>query len=114
MFGPFSESVGEILQVVGRGFLLLNWARGSFPHKNIMCNFISHLLISAAISVLDELQTHLSEQGRSLFSEAVENLPAKFTPSCVCVLSNLTSGIRAGSPLKANTLRDPIFGGRTA
>ena len=40
VFSPFSESVGEILQEVGRGFLLLTWARGSFPRKNMVSSLL--------------------------------------------------------------------------
>ena len=40
MFSLISESVGEILQEVGRDFLLLNWVRGSFSRKNIVSSLL--------------------------------------------------------------------------
>jgi len=75
VFGQFSESVSKILQEIGRGFLLFNWTRGSFPCKNT----VSDLLFSATILFLVHCKHSVRTVLKSVFRNS-KNRQTQFTP----------------------------------
>jgi len=84
----------------GRSWFFTSVELEVFPRKNIVLYPFTFLFISATISFLDSQQTPWSNNSPVYFQKTHKKLPTQFTlSSCVCVLSNLTSGIKAGSQI---------------
>ena len=106
MLSPFSG----LCENSTRGVVVfyLGWAQ-DFSRKNRVFIIFNLFIISIPLNFCFLL---CQEQPVRTGSKAVcENftqiVKMQFTPLLCFVLSNLTSGIRAGSPLKINILRDP-------